>query len=106
MAPNGTENMVHASAEEMLREQTVLLRQILISMQEERKSRRLWTTLGIASSVAKYLIAAFIAYSLFLFANNLLNETLARVGKSVPTIPSFDVNSIPGLDKIQLDGFK
>lgn len=104
--PTITENTPHATPEDLIREQTALLRQILTHMQEERKNKRIWTTLEIVFSVLKYALMAFIAYSLFLFANNLLNDALTRVEKSVPTIPSFNVDSIPGLDKIQLPGAK
>ncbi|MFN7160673.1 MAG: hypothetical protein ACK4NC_03635 [Candidatus Gracilibacteria bacterium] len=96
---------VPASSEDQLREQTVLLRQILTHLQEDRRNRRIWSTLEIVFSIVKYAIMAFIAYSLFLFATNLLNDTLTRVEKSVPTLPSVNLQSIPGLDKIQLPSY-
>lgn len=99
--PAFTENTPHARPEELLLEQTILLRQILTHLQEDRRNKRIWTTVEIVFSVLKYALVAFIAYSFFLFVTTLLNDTLTRVEKSVPTIPSFTIDSIPGLDKIR-----
>lgn len=90
------------STEDMMREQTLLLRQILEHLREEKKSRRIRSFLVLLFGVVKYVLILLILYMVYGYMVGILNESIARIEKSVPSIPSFSTDSIPGLDKIQL----
>ena len=88
--------------EYLLEEQVRLLRIIAGDLEEERRIRRMKTLVRVVLEFCKYgVLLGTLWFSLW-YAEQLLNSTLLQLQQSIPKVPEFRLDTVPGIGNFDL----